>query len=148
MSDNAQMTITEFLDARIAEDEAVARAAVDSERPGAHWQWVTGQTDTPVAPGDLEEAQEYQPTISLRSVEEFPSSAGMLPAFPIGYAEEVDPGAGEHIARHDPARVLAECAAKRALLDIDFQTSELLDNHRVMASIYKGHPDYREEWAL
>jgi len=45
-----------------------------------------------------------------------------------------------------PSAVLAECAAKRALLDIDFQTSELLDNHRVIASIYKDHPDYREEW--
>ena len=169
------MTITEFLEARIAEDEAVARAAVDSERPGQHWQWVTGQTDTPVAPGDLAEAQGHQPTISLRTVEEFPSSAGMLPAFPIGYAQEVDPGAGDHITRHDPARVLAECAAKRAIIGdhelvakiylkdycstcADWENSELGEGPpgveypcptvKALAAVYADHEDYDSGWAL
>ena len=47
-----------------------------------------------------------------------------------------------------PSAVLAECKAKRALLDIDFLTSEQFDNHRALASAYKDHPDYRQEWAL
>jgi len=110
------MNITEFLEARITEDEAAARAAIDPARPGVQWQWVTNETDRVVANGDLAEAQEYQ-KISLRTVEEYPTSAGELPGFLIGYAEEVDPGAGEHIARHDPARVLAECRAKRAIIE-------------------------------
>lgn len=63
----------------------------------------------------------------------------------------------EHIARHDPARVLAECAAKRAIV-------ESLDSHerypdaypgmvaladwhvRVLAAVHADHPDYRPEW--
>jgi hypothetical protein len=115
------MTITEFLEARIAEDEAAAVAAIDPEKPGAHWQWVTTETDTVVAPGDMLEALSYQP-ISLRSVEEFPTSAGMLPAFIIHQVLEMQAGAGDYIARWDPARVLSECAAKRAIIGL--HTSE------------------------
>jgi len=66
-----------------------------------------------------------------------------------------------HIVRHDPARVLREVAAKRALLE-EFElpgldcaaTSAAPDNcrqHRVLrqlAAIYSDHSDFREEWAL
>ena len=161
------MSITEFLEARIAEDEARARDAIDPERPGTRWQWVTNKTDTIVAHGDLAEAQEYQP-ISLRTVEEFPTSAGNLPNFPIAHAEEVDPGAGEHIARHDPARVLAECAAKRAIVDLAKKASEFekwYDDYEwqgtvegsepltgdailyALAAVYKDHADYDPAWS-
>jgi hypothetical protein len=71
-----------------------------------------------------------------------------------------------HIARHDPARVLAECEAKRdiveafqrietlasAALDID-QFRRLDAARREMRWVvrrltvpYMWHPDYREEW--
>jgi hypothetical protein len=66
------MNLAEFLLARIAEDEAVARAAhVTTALPPI---WDTGQF--------------YGPSV--------PASA--------------------HIARHDPARVLAECGAKRNVI--------------------------------
>ena len=93
MSENENMTITEFLEARIAEDEA--RASSGWARLGDS-RWETSD-----------------------------------------YGQDF----------LTPSAVLAECAAKRALLDIDFQTSALFDNHRALAAIYKDHPDYRTEWA-
>lgn len=50
-------------------------------------------------------------------------------------------------------RVLAECAAKRAIiarredaLDTYAGTLVIEDAIRALAAIYKDHPDYREEW--
>ncbi len=55
-------------------------------------------------------------------------------------------GVGEHIARHDPARVLREVEAKRALLDL--QASDH-DSWFLpwLALPYSDHPDYRSEWS-
>lgn len=53
-------------------------------------------------------------------------------------------------------RVLAECAAKRALLQEHVQAGPLCfgDEHefpcatlKVIAAVYAAHPDYRPEWA-
>jgi hypothetical protein len=80
----------------------------------------------------------------------------------------------DHIARHDPARVLAEVEAKRQLLaghepvrgaiswdvngtpsyglicEADSTDSEPVPwpcrHARLLASPFAGHPDYREEW--
>ena len=58
-----------------------------------------------------------------------------------------------HAARHDPARVLREVAAKRAILDE--AESELADDLaavmprdrlRHLAAVYSDHADYRPEW--
>lgn len=164
--------IIDFIEARIAEDEATARAALDPKRPGTHWQWVNDETDEPI--GDLDEDSAIS-GLSLRTVEEFASDLpaawvgdGLLPAFVIHTAEEVIPGAGDHIARHDPARVLREVAAKRAILaDIvsamngmdlqinsewgvgpmdpaDYESVALL---RLLALPYSDHPDYDQSWS-
>jgi hypothetical protein len=92
-------------------------------------------------------------------------------------AEDVStPGPGhphvaEHVARHDPARVLAECAAKRRLVmacrDSGFDRAFLgarprgmadfllspRDQHQLaaltlalLAVPYADHSDYRPEW--
>lgn len=99
--------------AAIDETERLAREAIDPERPGTHWHWVTNETDTPVAAGELAEAQNHQ-SISLRTIEEFETrSVGILPAFLL-YGQDVNPGAGEHIVRNDPAAVLRRCAADKA----------------------------------
>jgi len=98
------MTITEFLMARIAEDEEAARAAMQA-------------------------------------------SAQMA-----------------HIALHDPARVLAECEAKRRIVDFalmeatgtatrQLDAGELPERTEwvavaALAEVYADHPDYREEWKL
>jgi hypothetical protein len=69
----------------------------------------------------------------------------------------------QHIARHDPARVLAECEAKRriveewdaahrvALASPQYSYDEgiatgLLAALYALALPYADHPDYREEW--
>jgi hypothetical protein len=136
------MTITEFLLARIAEDETNAKAAI---------AWVAGGP-TPYfgwygAPGD---------EVSKR----------------FG-------GAKGHIVRHSPNRVLAECAAKRAIVGFyeyhrsnrdarrspraraaedekasqDRRTQEARtrvadDAIRALAAVYVDHPDYRQDWAV
>jgi hypothetical protein len=71
-----------------------------------------------------------------------------------------------HIARHDPARVLAEVEAKRRIIDraefvanhgpardhvraLDMTTgasAALRDVLRLLALPYADHPAYREEW--
>lgn len=68
---------------------------------------------------------------------------------------------GEHIARHDPARVLAEVAAKRRIVahiaivtlspvPIPTVPPELVEDYnrllRLLAQPYAGRPGWREEW--
>ncbi len=62
----------------------------------------------------------------------------------------------QHIACHDPARVLAEIDAKRRIIDALDVTEDrqipaeawLVGNEikKAIALPYAGHPDYREEW--
>ncbi len=104
----AQLTITEFLEARITEDEAEAK-------------WVEAEGDN-----------------------------------------------GSSAVQH-PARILAECAAKRAIVsmgrwavfsghtagdncglsDQDTHNAAMvgLEVLAVVAAVYSSHPDYRQEWA-
>ncbi len=126
------LTLTDFLLARIAEDEAVARLAADTE--GAE-KWAT------LPPGELPNVDAHM---------------GTLP----------------HIARHDPARVLAECEAKRRIVelhDVDCYVGTGPDGDdeyfcegcrtstidpadiqcptlRALTLSYADHPDYRDEW--
>lgn len=106
--------IVAFLLARIEDDEAVARAAIDPERPGAHWHWINVDDDTPAVPDEYGEL----PNVSLRTVERFPTSSGVgpLPAFPLNNVEALRVGPTVHIARWDPARVLTECESKRRIV--------------------------------
>lgn len=127
------MTLTEFLLARIAEDEAAARAAYASpwraKDDGHLW---TGHDDA-----------EEGPTVYV--------NGGV-------YANQRH--TAEHIARHDPARVLAECEATRQLIElaqglvylreigdpIAPSTPVGQDILEILAQPYADHPDYREEW--
>ena len=60
----------------------------------------------------------------------------------------------DHIARFDPARVLAECEAKRRIIAAAGPTDTWESDYaqgidhaiRCLASVYSSHPDYREEW--
>lgn len=136
------MTITEFLLARIAEDEAVALAAT----PG-HWY-----------------ADEVYATITaepFRSAREaYDRDRPDIDCWVI--PESMDSGVGDHnlahIARHDPARMLAECEAKRRTVKRFVDTSyfepkpsnaydlALLDVMHDLAAVYADHPDYDESW--
>ena len=68
------------------------------------------------------------------------------------------PGSSLYVARHDPARVLAECEAKRRIVEQwrnrynenpwldDDETLDARDALRALASVYVDHPDCRDEW--
>lgn len=80
------------------------------------------------------------------------SGIGPLPSFPIHLEEGYGP-AMAHIAKWDPARVVAECEAKRALvqfLDLDDDAGEgRYVAERVLALLalpYADHPEFRQEW--
>jgi hypothetical protein len=164
------MSITEFLLARITEDEAVARAATAG--PWRHNPRKVWYQDA----NKLRAARSGNPFIT--GGEEFvgagpddgdnETTVGVATTGP-----EDDPQAmadAAFIARHDPARVLAECAAKRAIID-EHREGRFFTTHqgcvvcrtgdgpmlpvnypcptvRALATIYANHPDYRPEWAL
>lgn len=132
--------LIEFLRARLDEDEQVARAAAD--RDGEHWE-VTGEGDL-VTPGT--------------------GGSGYFGTGPWGGSLGET---GTHIARHDPARALAEVDAKRRTVDwlaedaaFDMPAAKAQAASReewylvtlarttlkLLALPYVDHPDYRGDW--
>jgi len=130
------VTLTEFLMARIAEDEALALAAEGEHGiyPGTWW----GQP-----------ASRWSRIVG-----------GHLPE---GLSDED----ASHIARHDPARVLADCEAKRRIVELHTGIHECVGEKygrldtvlvapgyahehdptlRLLALPYAAHPDYQETW--
>jgi Family of unknown function (DUF6221) len=124
------MTLTEFLLARIAEDETVARAGISSQADPENG-WGYGGFGSPHA---------LTPHVGV-------------------IHEEVQ---ALHIIRWHPARVLAECEAKRRIVE-DFEI--LHADYRIthdrttearrfqalvavgqLAIIYSDHSDYDETW--
>lgn len=139
------MTITEFLEARITEDESDAQAA----SPGP-WKWDGEAAE--------DEAFLYGPNDDAVLFAYGMHSQGFL---------ECSGEDRAHIARNNPTRVLAECAAKRAIIE-SFQNigtavgkANDLPNQLVLEGMqtgmrmaivaltfpYKDHPDYQQEWA-
>jgi hypothetical protein len=127
-----------FLRARLDEDEAAAKAAAGVAGPD--WAWKTDVTlddevtDYLIAPG------------------------GTLLADTRGGS---DGDLAEHIARHDPARVLREVEAARAIVAAylkakGIEPDDWADDpalceglHMAIyarAAVYSDHPDYRQEW--
>ena len=160
--------LVEWLRAQLDEDQWWAREAsrrYGSESPvaGVHWHWECGEhgqemsldpalDETLTCPVDEDCFQ-----ASLRSVEEFPTaSVGPLPVFAVPYADEQPVTSAGHIVRHDPARVLAEVAAKRRIVDgladadpysgYITATFTAEDALRLLALPYADRPGYREEW--
>ena len=128
------MTLTEFLLARIAEDEAVAHAAQHQDQPT--WR------------ADFHSMDAMGPKFSvLGSSGQFRSS------------DVVD-----HVVRFQPSRVLAECEAKRALINEYGKVQAAIAQGdgtewtmggqaargqalMILALPYSAHPDYRPGWA-
>lgn len=140
------MTIVEFLEARLAEDEAVARACADADHEGPELRVriVRGEGMYVFGPHEI------------------------APSGRFGYEEDART---RHFERHDPARILREIAAKRAILAQEEaarsqfehvktsttypaievligQVAALATVIRHLASAYSDHPDYQQEWAL
>lgn len=149
--------IIEFVRARFAEDEAVAREAA-SGLIASQW-WDKGEHGRVYAGHWVPVVR----TTSYTERGEDPEDAVEHPG--VGY------GALPHIARHDPARVLAEVASKRLFLDLIFDYEARIDGEwgcghgaeaiaageccmqpedmpavRALAAVYAGHEDYLEAW--
>ena len=126
------MTIVEFLEARISEDKALARSA----SPGP---WHVDAESTEVLAVD-----------------------GIVVADGFALSGPQTRATTAHIARHDSARVLAECEAKRRIVglhesrpdwpdcqecgDRDYTKPWPCSTLRLLALPYADHPDYRPEW--
>jgi hypothetical protein len=137
-NDTQTLALTEFLLARIAEDEAAALACK------GRGEWVQA------------------------------TDRGIATVHGIRIAD-THALATAHIARHDPARVLAESKAKRRIVErhegvadstaygsptgyacrvcLKFHADYDCENEqwpcatiRALAAVYADHPDYREEW--
>ena len=130
------MTIAEFLKARLAEDAAVATRLDEGQRS---WTWLPD----PKHP-------DYQGEVREIFLEACNTTA---PGF-IQYE------AGEHIARHDPASVLADIAAKRAIVAEYERVERSKDTYahyfaawvamsfcvRQIARLYESHPEFKAAW--
>jgi len=114
------MTIEEFIEARLAEDEQIARAAA-----GAPW----------VAEADIPRS------ILVSSVAKAENKQMFGRLGYVGSAEHEE--YRQHIVRHDPARVLRQCAALRLVLGFWRGLTRL----RTIAAIWSDHPDYQQDWA-
>ena len=146
------MTIVEFLEARLSEDEQIATAAVAAE-----WHHEEGEVPGAWTLGDR----------GALFIGELPrQGCAIIEAF-----EDVDEEFKRHMAHYDPARVLREVAAKRAIIaaskdtyagppwedaDIESGAADVWDGRQTayrevlanLASAYSAHPDYRKEWAI
>lgn len=142
----SNLTITEFLLARVAEREALAHAA----SPG---RWHYGSVES-VAGGML-----YDETRTIASVhyEQPGEHSGRI----VRHLLEGEADAnGRHIARHDPARVLAECEAKRQIIEWHDPAHDPCDAHdaefksipcdtlKALAQPYADHPDFDPSWKV
>ncbi|MFI0914186.1 DUF6221 family protein [Streptomyces abikoensis] len=117
-----------FLRARLSEDERAARAVLGAP-------WVRRGHVASVHADDADSSRPHgTPVADCRRI-------------PGGYEHGV--ALAEHIARHDPARVLAEVEARRAILDLyesPVQHGVVGQVLRLLSLPYAGHPNYREEW--
>lgn len=132
-----------FLRARLDEDERIARAV----RDGTPWRYNPAKYWRGPVPGSGEEA-----------VFTGPAGAGATCICGTGDADHPEAMArAEHIARHDPVRVLADVAAKRAILEIHGQAHRCPDHlaHDVgpcrtlllLAQPYVAHPGFDTAWS-
>lgn len=158
----ATLTLTDFLLARLAEDEAVARAASGTTWVVEHHAGGLGSAQSEAWAVDTNERRIH-----------LDRDIGSIAAVEVAYDRDYDTPEGgcervadaDHIARHDPARVLSEVEAKRRIVDAcaqriredgdgqhdmlgvawtaTFAAEEVLP---LLAQPYADHPDFRDEW--
>lgn len=151
-----------FLHARLDEDEQTAlnasrRDEANTTPTGEHWRWEDTEHDHVLNLDPAHELVHEGADVGLRSTEQYPThSVGDLPHFVIPCTQEMRTTDALHIARWDPARVLAEIAAKRRILALepdgdhggypDGYSSAKHEALALLALPYADHPDYREQW--
>ena len=145
MSETTTLTLTDFLLARIAEDEDVARAAITQDTQER--TYYDGRTETLIDTGIWHAGSSSYDECRVEGT------------FMVIYDEGGhSPEQATHIARHDPARVLAECEAKRQIVELHAEVEKAgascavcwedypCPTLRILTSVYADHPDFREEW--
>lgn len=139
------MDIREFLEARLAEDEATARSAL---QPAPWWPGDERTVPTEEWTFDWHEVRQRKLDRS-RYRNEFTKGDGS----PYFVVAECHPGSAQvsrHMARHDPARVLRDVEAKRRILEMsrlaDYRSSAMDDVLLLLAAPYAEHPDYAPHW--
>lgn len=133
--------LLEFLAARLDEDEAAVRAVTAARR---YDEW-----DAVGAAGDDEAADLTWHVVGITAMKPEPGAKAIA----------------HHIARHDPARVLRDVMAQRAIVDAYAVTDGDVELHlgnfprkhgewdglglavRQLATVYSDHPHYQQEWA-
>jgi hypothetical protein len=130
-------TITEFIKARLAADEAAAKAAAEQDNEGESWRVRKVRDDGMFVWG---EHQAIPPNGKGERL-------GLL-----------DDAQTRFIESHDPARVLRQVTATRdLLLMVQYYWEDLVlrpteqDKVSVLgstAAIWSDHPDFQPEWAL
>ena len=119
------MTVVEFLEARLAEDELTANVAIDSSP-----EWHVLYTYRDVRDGD----GHYVVFADTR----YPTA-----------------GQAAHIARHSPARILRQCEATRAIIAEYLRLDALDDlpgrtaTHEALKQLtasYRDHADFDPSW--
>lgn len=146
------MGIVEFLEARIAEDEAVAKAASSSTQ-GDEWESGNERRDSAMIyvrkPGGFDWVGSAREAVFTAQISNQSNWRAQPP----------------HIARHDPARILREVAAKRAIIkayvDADIKAHDTYNFHEdilngesngletaveALAICWSDHPDFSEGW--
>jgi hypothetical protein len=120
------MTIVEFLEDRLAEDEMTANAAIDVSP-----EWQTHY--------DYRDVKDVEGHFVVQADSRHPS------------AEQA-----AHIARYSPARVLRECEAKRAVIADFLRRDALgelaartavEDVLKALSTVYSQHPDFDPTWS-
>lgn len=120
------MTIVEFLEERLAEDELTANAAIDA-------------------------ASDWHAFYSYRDVKD---GSGQYVVLADSRYPSV--GQAAHIARQSPARVLRQCEAARGIIAEYLRLDALGDlpgrsaaelSLRQLASVHSEHPDFDQTWA-
>lgn len=128
--------------AQLDEDERVAREA-------AHGSWEYQDMNS-VGGGRV-----CDPTVAIATIHF--DAERVDPRIRRTISEREAAATGTHIARWDPARVLAEVDAKRRILDLSTWDAEFPDSSggydsacedvvKLLALPYVGRPGYRDEW--
>ncbi|MFJ9558295.1 DUF6221 family protein [Nocardiopsis sp. NPDC101807] len=147
------MTIVEFVNARLDEEERAAKAAADAS---GYDTWLS----IGIEAGPDDDAK--WTAIADRSwgiVAPHPEPPDDDTFYELGgelFRQRGSRGLTDHIARHDPARVLREVAAKRAVLALHqdagmgdcAHSSDPCPTLRALAAPYVDHPDYDPAWAV
>lgn len=145
-------TVVDFLTARIAGDEATAEAAQGAD-------WIEGY-ERAGEPGRYRGIKAH--LVALPPEESVHSQSWDVGTTVAALANAAD---ARHVARWSPSRVLAECAAKRAIIEtirtLDAGTARLSPPYVAalrcqlmmtvimpLASVYADHPDFDPAWTV